>query len=84
VPSSRGIIACCNEFGRRQNDQRMFVLICEVLTTLRSKVTAQWRRAFGNADFSSIEGRWRANEKRGSILFAAFFLVESGAEVTHD
>ncbi|WP_375788419.1 hypothetical protein ACE10Z_13980 [Bradyrhizobium sp. Pha-3] len=29
VSSTRGIIACYNKIGRRQNDQRMFVLIMQ-------------------------------------------------------
>jgi len=83
VPTSRGIIACCNEFGRRRNDQRMFVLICKIPMTLLSKA----RAPFGDAGSGSIErGGERRRERereRESNLFAGLFLATSSAEVAH-
>ena len=77
MPTSRGIIACCNEFGRRRNDQRMFVLICKIPMTLLSKA----RGPFGDAGSGSIE---RGGERRReSNLFAGLFLATSSAEVAH-
>src|SRR6266581_935604 len=64
VPSSRGITARCNEFGRRRNDQQMFVLICKILITLRSKAMAQQRKALGDAGFRSIETGGERTRKR--------------------
>jgi len=80
VPSSRGIIACCDELDRRWNDQRMLVLIAKILIWL---VMARSREAFGDTAFG--QSRQVASERdRGSTLFAAPSLAESGAEATHD
>jgi hypothetical protein len=79
VPTSRGIIACCNEFGRRRNDQRMFVLICKIPMTLLSKA----RAPFGDAGSGSIERGGERRRERESNLFAGLFLATSSAEVAH-
>ena len=72
MPTSRGIIACCNEFGRRRNDQRMFVLICKIPMTLLSKP----RAPFGDAGSGSIERggeRRRERERERAICSRASF-----------
>lgn len=61
VSSPRGIIACYNKFGRRLNDQWMFVLIMQTLMTLHSKAITRWPLA--TLGFWSNRDRWRANEK---------------------
>lgn len=67
MPTSRVTIACCNEFGRRRNHQRMFALICKIPMTLLSKA----RPPFGDAGSSSIE---RGGErKRKQFVRGLFF-----------
>jgi len=66
VPTSQGIIACCNEFGRRRNHQRMFALICIPMTLLPKA-----KQPFGDAGSSSIE---RGGErKRKQFVRGLFF-----------
>jgi hypothetical protein len=69
VPTSRGIIACCNEFGRRRNDQRMFVLICKIPMTLLSKA----RAPFGDAGSGSIERGGERRRERAICSRASFW-----------
>jgi hypothetical protein len=76
VPTSQGIIACCNEFGRRRNHQRMFVLICKIPMTLLSKA----RAPFGDAGSGSIE---RGGKRKRKQFVRCLFLAGSSAEVVH-
>jgi hypothetical protein len=67
----------------------MFVLICKILITLRSKAMAQQRKALGDAGFRSIETggertrkRKRKQSGRQGIMFRPLTGMHKNAEAS--